>query len=144
MTYALRLTGYYDYDMTLVRSGVLRLPRPQNLAQKAFTVLALLLLAEALLPLLRSDEGTDQVTQNNPLLQLVWIMIYGVVFLVVIRDRRFINVATRDKLLLILVGSALASALWSAVPEVTLRQGVALAGSSMFGVYLAMRYSLRE
>lgn len=58
------------------------------------------------------------------------------------RWRQFINVLTRDKLLLLLVVVALCSLFWSVSPEVTLRRSVALVGTTAIGAYLATRYTV--
>lgn len=72
-------------------------------------------------------------------------MLYIVnLFLIIVRWRRFIYVATTDKFLLLLTGLALISALWSAAPIVTLRRSLALVSTTIFGVYLASRFSLKE
>ena len=77
--------------------------------------------------------------------QVMWLGIYGVTFLLIIAQwKRFINIATRDKFLLLLMGIALVSVLWSVAPEVTLRRNVALVGTTMVGAYLATRYELSE
>lgn len=84
------------------------------------------------------------------MIQAVWIGIYGSAFLfAVLRWNRFRwrlggYLATKDKLLLSLVGLALISVLWSAVPEVTLRRSVALLLTTLFGIYLATRFELSE
>jgi O-antigen ligase len=71
--------------------------------------------------------------------------IYGITLLLVgLRWNRFMHAALRNKLLLLLVGIALVSVFWSVLPRSTLLRGGALVGQTLFGVYLAIRYSLRE
>jgi hypothetical protein len=53
-------------------------------------------------------------------------------------------VAQKDFLIWVLVGIALASAIWTVAPDITLRRSLLLLGTTLFGIYLAMRYSLRE
>jgi exopolysaccharide production protein ExoQ len=110
---------------------------------KLFVLLVLLLSSGALLPLLRpGDENTEG---NDPVIQALFAGIYVVtLLLILLRWKVVAYVATRDKLLLALVGVALISVLWSVTPEVTLRRGIALVGTTLFGAYLATRYSLRE
>jgi len=75
----------------------------------------------------------------------VWLGLYGITFVLILRRwQQFVNFATIDKFLLVLVGITLCSVIWSAAPDVTLRRNVALAGTTMIGIYLAMRYSLSE
>jgi exopolysaccharide production protein ExoQ len=92
----------------------------------------------------------DAAQGGSASIQAVWIGIYGTAFLFAVlrwnrfRWRRGIYLATKDILLLSLVGLALISVLWSAVPEVTLRRGVALLLTTLFGLYLATRFELSE
>lgn len=70
---------------------------------------------------------------------------YLAVPLLVMRHwRRFIYVATRDILLLLLTGIAIISILWSASPELTLANSRSLLCSTAFGIYLATRYPPKE
>ena len=57
---------------------------------------------------------------------------------------RFVFILTRDLALFLLVGIAIASVLWSAAPDYTLDETKALVRTSLFGVYLAARYTPRE
>ena len=109
--------------------------------ERGFVFLTLFLSAEANI---RFSSGVNY-TEGNPLSQALWFGIYGITFcLVVVRWKRFIRVATADKLLLLLVGIALGSIIWSVAPGVTLRRSVALVGTTLFGMYLASRYSPSE
>lgn len=123
-----------------------------NTLERAFVVVVLLLSTGALLPLLNKEGRTVvsaaqvvDVAQGDPVTQIVWLGIYGVtVILAIMRWRQIIYVITRDKLLLALVGIAVISILWSVVPELTLRRGVALGGTTLFAAYVAARYSMSE
>ena len=108
--------------------------------------MAIFLFTGALVPLLRMPGGSGVVVvQEDPVLWVMWLGLYGVTsLLILIRWRRFVYVAARDKLLLLLVGIAVLSVLWSVAPQITLRREVALIGSTLFGAYLATRYSLGE
>jgi exopolysaccharide production protein ExoQ len=120
--------------------------------ESGFVVLALLFLSGALIPLLIQGSGAsaDVAQGGSASIQAVWIGIYGTAFLFAVlrwnrfRWRRGVYLATKDKLLLSLVGLALISVLWSAVPEVTLRRSVALMLTTLFGIYLATRFELSE
>jgi O-antigen ligase len=109
-------------------------------------VLAIFLFSGALVPLLRLPSGAGvEIPQGDPVLWIMWLGLYGITsLLIVIHWRRFIYVATRDKLLLLLIGIAMLSFLWSFAPQITLRREVALVGTTLFGAYLATRYSLEE
>lgn len=119
----------------------MRIPSPTNV----FTVVVLFLSTRAFSPLLGQDGTVADSDQGDPVTQIVWLAVYGItLLLIVMRWNRFVHVATRDKLLLLLVGIALFSVFWSAAPEVTVRRSVALLGTTLFGAYLATRYDMEE
>ncbi|MEJ7842587.1 MAG: O-antigen ligase family protein [Rubrobacter sp.] len=117
-----------------------------RMPEKVFVVLALLLFTGAFLALLGGgDEATSGAGDGNFLAQASYLSIYGITFLlIVVRFRRFVYVATREPLLVLLVVLAMLSVLWSVAPDITFRRSVALLGTTLFGGYLAMRFSLRE
>ncbi|HET7481213.1 MAG TPA: O-antigen ligase [Rubrobacteraceae bacterium] len=100
-----------------------------------------------LLPLLHEKGGAaaQSAAQGDPVTQVVWFGVYAVMFLMfLVQWRRFLGIALKDRLLLLLTVVALASVLWAVSPEVTERRSVALIGSTLFGIYLASRFSLSE
>lgn len=123
-----------------------------NALERAFVVVVILLSTGALLPLLHNEGRTVvsaaqvvDVAQGDPVTQIVWLGVYGITaLLAIMRWRQIVYVITRDKLLLVLVGIALVSIVWSVVPELTLRRGVALGGTTLFAAYLAARFSMSE
>jgi len=87
----------------------------------------------------------SDLNQTDPVSQAVFLLVYAITAcLVMVWRKRFTSVVTRDTLLWLLIGIALLSVLWSAAPEVTLRRGIALIGTTLLGVYVAMRYGQRE
>ena len=58
--------------------------------------------------------------------------------------KRFVYILTRDKLLLLLIGTALFSVFWSAYPDQTIGISKGMIRVTFFGVYLSTRYSLKE
>ena len=50
----------------------------------------------------------------------------------------------KEKFVLLLTGLVLISILWSFLPSLTIQRSVALLGTTLFGVYLATRYSLKQ
>lgn len=117
-----------------------------GLTEKWFVVFVLLFATAPLVPLFRTVEGNDiGLSDGDPLMQIVWLLIYLVSFFFIsLRWKRFVYFVSNDKLLLLLLGLALVSVLWSAVPWVTLRRSLGLLATSLFGTYLAMRYGLKE
>jgi exopolysaccharide production protein ExoQ len=120
----------------------------KSTTEKGFAVLVLLLFSGALLPFLWLEGGTftePDASSGDPRVQVVWMIIYLVTFfLLATRWQYAVQVAARHMLLWVLVGIALISVLWSDVPEITLRQGVALIGTTAFGLYFAARYKMSE
>lgn len=114
--------------------------------EKIYVVLALMLFTGALFTFLASESGRAGDPQSgNLFIQACFLAVYGIAFLLVFtRARRIVDLIVRDPLLLALVGIALFSVLWSTVPTVTLRGGVALIGTTLFGAYLAARFDFRE
>ncbi|MEL6223438.1 MAG: O-antigen ligase [Cyanobacteria bacterium J06627_8] len=77
--------------------------------------------------------------------QLFWLSVYCVTAALLIgRWKTFLDVAGRAKLLWLLLGIIFISVTWSDSPSTTIRQFVALTGTTLFGVYLSVRYTLRE
>lgn len=117
-----------------------------EILERVFVVLTLQLSAKASIPFIRGgSDGGSNYAEGNPVTQAVWLGIYLITFcLVAVRWKRFIRVATADKLLLLLLGIAVVSITWSVAPEVTLRREIGLLGSTFFAMYLATRYSPSE
>ncbi len=81
----------------------------------------------------------------NPLNYVISTLIFLVsLALVVKRPRALWRAATADLLLTGLLGLTLASMLWSDAPDVVFRRWGALFGTTLFAVYLHLRYSLEE
>lgn len=80
----------------------------------------------------------------SPLPTILNIASYGILFLLIVaRFKHFAYVFTRDKLLLLLVAFTVISVLWS-VDEFVLDSARGMIRTTMFGAYLATRYSSRE
>jgi exopolysaccharide production protein ExoQ len=116
-----------------------------SIVEKAFTVSVLLLSTGAFMNLFLARENLFDPGAGLPGMQWVWSLIYIVtLFLLVRHCNGFIQVLLKERWIVLLVILALVSVAWSSVPWITLRRGVALAATCLFGVYLAMRYSFRE
>ncbi|MFB2768849.1 O-antigen ligase family protein [Pelatocladus sp. BLCC-F211] len=73
------------------------------------------------------------------------ILSYGIVILLVsVQWKRIAYVATTDKTLICLVAVGVFSVVWSQSPADTIEQVRALVRSTLFGIYLASRYTPRE
>ena len=93
------------------------------------------------------SEGTDEVLTEDQahVLRLGWGGVYvGVLVLALVRWRAVFSVmAAAPWLTLLLVLFPLSTA-WSVAPEETLRRGVAMLATGLFGLYLAARFDHRE
>jgi O-antigen ligase len=120
-----------------------------ELAEQGFTVVSLLLYSGGPLTVILSDgasEGDKEGTITEyPLIQIAFFLIYVVTFfLLVVRWRKVLYVFSKDRWILPLVELAAVSLLWSFAPAKTLSRAVALIGTTLFGLYLATRYSMRQ
>ena len=66
------------------------------------------------------------------------------ILLIVIGYKKVIPIVIREKWLWMIWGIALASTFWSDIPVATLRSSLFLVQVTLFGVYFAARYSLKE
>lgn len=66
------------------------------------------------------------------------------IFLITLRWKKVIYVFSRDKFIWILIGLCALSSFWSLDPDTTLRRAIALVGTSIFGLYLASRYTINQ
>ena len=122
--------------------------RVSDLLVNGFVVVVLLLSTGALLPLLVQGGSSGVVGSPPPddvVTEIVWLAIYGVALvLVATRAPQCLRLAVNNKILLLLVGVAAVSVVWSDSPGATVRNSVALAAITMFGIYLAGRYTVYE
>ena len=114
-------------------------------AEEGFVLVALFVFSHSLLPLLVLGGETEvDLSQGDPTLRRVFSAVHALVLLVcAVRWREWWGVARREGWSLALLGLALLSVAWSEVPDLTLRRGLALLGTTAFGVFLAARYDLR-
>lgn len=118
--------------------------RLSRLAEKVFVVITLFFSTSALIGVLLDKEDAPDLN-SDPYTPILFLGIYLVTFLLIIqRWKSFVHVAQKDIWIWLLVAIALASALWTVAPDITLRRSLLLLGTTGFGVYLATRYSLRE
>ncbi len=118
-------------------------------AEKAFTVISLIHYSGGPLVVILSggvSEGEDAGGSSDfALIQLIFLVIYCITFcLLALRWKKVIQVTTKDGLIWLLVGLAIFSIFWSNAPDITRTRSIALVGTTMFALYLASRYSLKE
>jgi len=84
-------------------------------------------------------------TQSNPLQKLFRLLSYIILlFFISFQWKKFLYVLTKDLALVLLILTAVISVFWSVNPELTLEHSKGLVRSTLFGAYLATRYTLRE
>lgn len=118
------------------------------LLEQIFTILSLIIYSGGILTLVisgGSGQADVEVNYDTSLIRTFYFVIYLITFsLLVLRWRRVAAVIDRDRYLWVLVALPLVSLLWSFNPAATLKDSVTIIGSSMFGLYLATRYTIRQ
>ncbi|MFE1744021.1 O-antigen ligase family protein [Coleofasciculus sp. H7-2] len=116
----------------------------KNFFEEVFVVISLLLFTDALISLVREELGFKlDASSGDGIMQVLLFGIYGITFFF-IRWQKVVWAVTKEKLAFVLVTFALSSVVWSVAPPVTLRRSIALVGTTIFGTYLATRYSLKD
>jgi len=81
----------------------------------------------------------------DPLIKLLRYGIYAsTLFLIIARFKTVVRPLVRDPFLWVLVGLAVFSFIWSDFPGISRKEAVLTFMTTLFGVYLASRYSLKE
>jgi exopolysaccharide production protein ExoQ len=117
--------------------------------EKVFTVVVLLLYSGGPLTVIFSggaSEGDNEGgNTDTSLIQLVFLLIYLVTsVLLLCRWKKAISILSKVRFIWIILLLSALSIFWSAAPQVTLIRSVALLGTTLFGMYLATRYTLKE
>ena len=117
--------------------------------EKAFIVAALILYSGGPFTVILSNghsqgDGSEAPT-DYPLMKLVFLCTYCIfAALLASRWRQTLETLLRDRFTLIFVGLAAASFAWSAAPDETFAKSIAFIGTTLFGIYMAGRYSRDE
>ncbi|NEP25528.1 MAG: O-antigen ligase family protein [Moorea sp. SIO3I6] len=113
-----------------------------------FTTVSLVLYSGGVLTVILSggrSEGDVIQEFDSSLSRLLFVLIYLVTFfLLTLRWKKVLYVLSKDRWLNLLVGIAVVSIFWSSEPTTTINRAVALIGTTLFGVYLASRYTIKE
>lgn len=114
-----------------------------------FTFFGLQLSTGAIISAVKSASVIDEYAavspESDPVLRAIWFLVYGIsACLLFLRWKQLILVARRDIFLILLVALAIASVFWSSSPEFTFRRSGLLLGTTLFGVYVATRYTTSE
>ena len=122
-----------------------------EIAEWIFTGLSIIVYSGGPFPLILSQgfcEGmidtTPDPTDYSKLVALFFLNYLITFFLLLIRWKRSLYVFKKEWTIWLLMGIAFASILWSSIPKLTPNRTIALFGSTLFGIYLAARYSIRD
>ena len=115
-----------------------------------FSIFSLIHISNAITPLIltkgtNEGDGIDISSFDLSINAEISILIYIITwFLLLARWKRLISVFSQNKLIWILMGVICFSYFWSVNPEQTLRFSLYALGTTSFGLYLAIRYTLRQ
>ncbi|BAY20656.1 O-antigen polymerase [Calothrix sp. NIES-2100] len=117
--------------------------------EKVFTVVSLLLYSGGPLTVIVSggaSEGDGEgANTDTGVIQLVFLLIYLITsVLLLCRWKKAISLLSQVRFTWIILLLSFLSIFWSAAPQVTFSRSVALLGTSLFGMYFATRYTLKE
>ena len=116
-----------------------------SFAEKLFVVVVLVLSTSAFVTLFPGELGIEHVQGGEVFAQILWSLVYLLLFFIARkRLKELICLVWEEKLYIFLLGWASLSVVWSIDRQLTIRHLIALLATSLFGVYLAVRYDLRE
>ncbi len=120
---------------------------PPRFLEQIFTVLALWFATTDLLNLLQGDGASLRYQDtSNQSQQLLFFCIYAVCVMLILRHWKQVlyELSKRDKILWLVMALVIASVLWSSAPHITMRRSVALLGTTLIGVYISTRYTMKQ
>jgi exopolysaccharide production protein ExoQ len=116
----------------------------RKLIDDAFSLVILFLGTEAFQSLIVDPGDPSARNGGSTLLRILWFVVYGVVALRLISQHRQVMMLVRANwCLALLVLLTILSTIWSRDPGFTLRHSIALLGTTLVGIDLAIRYSIR-
>lgn len=117
--------------------------------ETVFTILAITHYTADLVVLIGSGgasegDGSNYPT-NLPMNTALYLLSYlGAIFFLILRWKKTVYFISKDIIVITIIGIAVASIVWSDNPSTTIRTSVALIGTTLFGIYLGSRYSVKE
>lgn len=115
-----------------------------------FSIFSLIHISNAITPLIltkgvNEGDGVDISTFDLSINAKISILIYLITWLLlIVRWKRTLSVLSQNKFIWILMGVICFSYFWSINPGQTLRFALYALGTTSFGLYLAIRYTLRQ
>jgi O-antigen ligase len=121
-------------------------------AEELFIITSLILFSGGPIKLISLGGISSQDFQegNNPVEQLIFLAIHSTALSILVARRQVLDslLSSRYRLIMMpmlaLLGVIAASALWSNFPDVTVRRGIALIGTTIFGLYLVTQRDLKH
>src|SRR6266581_519786 len=117
-----------------------------NIFENGFVILSFLFFSNAFIPLLQgAEEGSVVLKGSDPVSFVLQNGIYLVTSFLLFRMKsQAFRFASKERLIWLLLAIALISPMWSELPFVTLRKGMVVCATTLFGLYLGARYSIGE
>ncbi|MGK7907174.1 MAG: O-antigen ligase family protein [Synechococcus sp.] len=116
--------------------------------EKPFAVVAMFVYSDPIFRLVFLDGGLSGVVNEpayNKVMQPLLLIIYGITLYYFYKCReQFKPLVSKGWVVWLMLLIPILSTLWSVYPVITLRRSFALFNTSLFGIYLATRYSLPE
>jgi exopolysaccharide production protein ExoQ len=120
-------------------------------AERWFVILSLIFYSSGPLPLILSGGSGQDINEevtvsiDYTLPQTIFFINYLIsLFLLIIRWRKAAFTLSKDRTIWLLMLIAVASIIWSFNPQLTRPRSIALVGTSLFGLYIASRFTIRE
>ncbi len=125
---------------------------PLRLLEQGYAMVGLLLVIGAIKPFFSSQAEIQQLQSNVALVtdgslgfQILGSLVYLIALIMLLpRYQEVISLLSKNKALVLFMGVVVLSMMWSELPSVTLRRALALVGTTVFAVYLALRFSPSE
>ncbi|MDZ8031987.1 MULTISPECIES: O-antigen ligase family protein [unclassified Nostoc] len=116
-------------------------------AEQVFTILSLLMYSGAIFVVVLSGGAgqTDLVEYDSSVIRIIYSLIYLVTLvLLILRWKKTLYFLRKDFWLYSLILLSAVSIIWSFEPSTTLKNSFSLINSSLFGLYFASRYNLKQ
>jgi exopolysaccharide production protein ExoQ len=131
-----------------------RLKEPIRLNQDAktdasrfekFYVIAVLFFSTGAFAAFWSDPSAVVAPKENATDRVIWIVLHSsLILLLLLRAKRILRLLARQRFVALFLLWVLASATWSDAPYITVKRALALVLSTLFGVYVAERFTLKQ
>lgn len=123
-----------------------------HIFEKIYAMAGLMHMLGAMQPVFNSGGSISNNIQTSVMVtdgslgtQVLGVGIYLIAIILLLpRSRDILTLLSRNKALALFVGLILVSAIWSELPMVTLRRSIALTGTTIFALYLALRFPASE